>query len=357
MFRNRKTIIALSLIPLILIVKLLGKFPVFIENYYSNGLYQFTSKLLRYTFGWLPFSFGDLFYAFAIIYMIRWIFKNRKRYFKDTKRWFADVFSFISIIYLAFHLFWGMNYYRLPLNETLNLEKDYSTEQLVDITKRLIYKVNGIHSHIVSNDTLKVVMPFSKSDILKKAPEGYTALKANFPHLEYHPRSIKKSMFSLPLTYMGFSGYLNPLTNEAHVDAMIPAYKFPTTSCHEIAHQLGYAAENEANFIGCLAAIHNSDIHFEYSGYAFALRHCMSELARREPKLAKEISETINKGILKNYKEVRDFWDSYQNPTEPLFKSTYNAYLEANAQEGGMESYSYVVALIVNYFDDKLSYD
>lgn len=354
MFRYKKTIIAFSIILQYIGVKLLGKNPEFIESYYSNGMYQFTSKLLRYAFGWLPFSFGDLFYAFAIIYMTRWIYKNKRRYLKDTKRWFAEVFSFIAIIYFSFHVFWGMNYYRLPLNESLNIEKEYTTEQLVAITKRLINTTNSIHQEITNNDSLKVIMPFTKGEMLKMAPDGYAILEQDFPHLKYEPRSIKKSIFSLPLTYMGFSGYLNPLTNEAHVDALIPAYKFPTTLCHEIAHQLGYAAENEANFIGCLAAIHNPNIYFEYSGYAFALRHCVNEVYNREPKLFKQLVETINKGVRDNYKEVRDFWDSYKNPTEPLFKTTYNAYLEANAQEGGMESYSYVVALIVNYFEDKL---
>lgn len=354
MFRYKKTIIAFSLILQYIIVKLLGKNPEFIETYYSNGLYQFTSKLLRYTFGWLPFSFGDLFYAFAIIYMARWMIKNRSRYLKDTKRWFAEVFSFIAIIYFSFHVFWGMNYYRLPLNVSLNIEKDYTTEQLVRITKKLITKTNSIHLKITNDDSAKVVMPYKKGEMLKMAPNGYSVLQQDFPHLKYEPRSVKKSIFSLPLTYMGFSGYLNPLTNEAHVDAMIPAYKFPTTTSHEIAHQLGYAAENEANFIGCLAAIHNEDIYFEYSGYAFALRHCVNEIYNRDPDLFKAMVESINKGVRDNYKEVRDFWDKYQNPTEPLFKTTYNAYLEANDQEGGMESYSYVVALLVNYFEDKL---
>ncbi len=354
MFKYKKTLIAFSIIPIFLVVKLLGRNHEFIETYYTNGLYQFTSKLLRYVFGWLPFSFGDIFYALSIIYMIRWLVKNGKRFTKDTKRWFADVFSFIALIYFAFHLFWGMNYYRIPLNESLGIEKEYTTDQLIDITKRLIEKTNSIQIEITNNDTVKVVIPYSKSEILKKAPDGYANLQKDYPDWKYHPASIKKSMFSLPLTYMGFSGYLNPLTNEAHVDALIPVYKFPTTTCHEIAHQLGYAAENEANFLGCMAAINHKDIYFVYSGYAFALRHCVNEVYKRDPELFQILVETINKGVRKNYKEVRDFWESYQNPTEPLFKTTYNAYLEANDQEGGMESYSYVVALIVNYFDDIL---
>jgi len=354
MFKDKTTLIAFSLIPQFLLVKLVGSNHELIENFYTNGLYQFTSKLLRYVFGWLPFSFGDIFYGLAIIYMIRWVIKNRKRFTKDTKRWFAEVFSFIAVIYFSFHVFWGMNYYRIPLNESLDLEKEYTTEQLVDITKRLINKTNSIHLEITNNDTVKVVMPYTKEEILNKAPEGYKTLEKTYPHLKYEPASIKKSLFSIPLTYMGFSGYLNPLTNEAQVDALIPVYKFPTTTCHEIAHQLGYAAENEANFMGCLASIHNEDIHFVYSGYAFALRFCVNEVYNRDPELFKELVESINKGVRKNYKEVRDFWDQYKNPSEPIFKSTYNAYLEANDQEGGMKSYNYVVDLMVHYFEDKV---
>ena len=63
--------------------------------------------------------------------------------------------------------------------------------------------------------------------------------------------------------------------------------------------------------------------------------------------------KTINKGILKNYEEAREFWDSYQNPLEPLFKVSYNSFLKANNQSKGMESYNYVVALLVNYFEKK----
>ena len=151
---------------------------------------------------------------------------------------------------------------------------------------------------------------------------------------------------------MGFSGYLNPLTNEAQVDGLIPVFKFPTTASHEVAHQLGYAAENEANFIGCLAATNNEDIYFKYSGYTFGLRHCLHEIYRRDPDHTK-LLQTINPGILKNYQEVREFWDSHKNPIEPLFQNTYSYFLKANNQQRGMKSYSYVVALLVNYFQDK----
>lgn len=352
MLKKKKTVIALLLIPQYFFVKLLGNYPEFVELYYSNGVYVFISKIFRYVLGWLPFSFGDLVYAFGIIYVIRWFFKNRKRLRKDTKQWFVDVFAVVSIIYFAFHLFWGFNYYRLPLHKSLNIKADYTTEKLVKVTKRLIARSNSIHLEITNNDTLKVDVPYTKREILKLAPKGYVGLKQQFPDLEYAPVSVKKSLFSLPLTYMGFSGYLNPWTNEAQVDGMIPVYKFSTTTTHEIAHQLGFAAENEANFIGCLAAIKHDDIYFKYCGYSFGLRYCLNEIYRRDETLYKKIVKTLNKGVLKNYKEVREFWEVHQNPVEPFFKLFYSGYLKANKQNKGMQSYSYVVALLVNYIDE-----
>ncbi|TWO32012.1 DUF3810 domain-containing protein [Seonamhaeicola sediminis] len=350
MLKNKKRILALSIIPQYLLVVLLSRQPEFVESFYSNGVYIYISKLFRFVLGWLPFSFGDLVYAFGIIYILRWLFKNRKRIIKDSKNWLIDVASAVAIIYFAFHLFWGLNYYRLPLHKNLNLKHDYTTDQLITVTKKLIKKSNSLHFEITKNDTLKVVLPYSKGEIFKNTTNGYHNLKTDFPHLEYHPKSIKKSLFSYPLTYMGFSGYLNPLTNEAQVDGIMPIIKLPTTSAHEIAHQLGYAAENEANFIGFLASIHNNDVYFKYCGYTFGLRYCLNEIYRRDEAIFDDIVETINKGILKNYEEVRLFWEAHENPMEPLFKTFYSGYLRANNQSKGMESYNYVVALLVNYF-------
>lgn len=344
--------IALALIPQYFLVKWLSHFPEFVEHYYSNGLYPLISKILRFTLGWLPFSFGDLVYTFAGIYVIKWFYSNRTRLRLDTTNWFLDVFAVVSIMYGAFHIFWGLNYHRLPLHVSLNLERDYTTEQLVDVTKALIKKSNALHFEITKNDSVKVDIPLSKKDIFKMVPAGYAQLKKQFPHLEYHPKSLKQSLYSYPLTYMGFSGYLNPLTNEAQVDGLIPTYKFPTTSAHEIAHQLGYAAENEANFIGFLATINHDNIYFKYTGYTFALRFCLNEIYRRDTDLYELVAADVNKGILKNYKAVRDFWEAHENPAEPIFKMFYGNFLKANKQSKGMGSYNYVVALIVNYFED-----
>lgn len=350
MLKNKKFILTLFLGIQFVIIYFLKQSPDFVENTYSKGLYPLLSKLMRYTFGWVPFSVGDLFYTIATIYIIRWLIVNRKRIVNDTITWFLDISATLSIIYFSFHMFWAYNYYRPPLYESLNISSDYSTEELFAFTSQLIEKSNQLHNQLSESDSVKVVLPYSKSEIFKMAKNGYDQLEVDYSDWHYSPPSLKKSIYSLPLTYMGFSGYLNPFTNEAQVDGLIPTYKFPTTTCHEIAHQLGYAAENEANFIGCLAAINNEDTYFKYSGYTFALRYCIYEVHRRNPDLYYELLPSINKGIMANYREVQDFWKSYENPIEPIFKITFDNFLKANNQADGMKSYNYVVALLVNYF-------
>jgi len=346
---TKKQLIALSIIPQIFLVKLLAYFPNFVETVYSNALFKWSSKLLHYAFGWIPFSMGDIIYTFLGIYALKWLYVNRQKLRMNPFGWLTDIMAVVSIVYAAFHILWAFNYYRLPLHENLKLKTDYTTEELIKVTRELIKQTNTLQLRLAENDSIIVIFPIEKSQLLQSVPEGFDNLSKTYPHLKYHPKSLKTSLYSVPLTYMGFSGYLNPFTNEAQVDYLLPKFRFPSTASHEVAHQLGYAAENEANFLAYLATTNHSDLYFQYSGNAFAIGHCLNDLYKRNPVEYENITKLIHKGVLKNFKEVREFWESYKNPSEALFKSSYNQFLKANNQIKGIESYSYVVALIVNY--------
>lgn len=352
--KKRSTLILAILLPVqIALVRILAMFPDFVESWYSLGIYPITSSLMRMGLGFLPFSLGDILYAVLILMLLRWIFRRFRQKFRNPKRWGLETLAVLSLIYACFNIFWGFNYYRLPLHQSLEIENDYSTEELATLTQRLIERSNEIHLSITGNDSIKVEVPYSKSELLEMTPKGYENLEHTFPELNYNKVSLKRSIYSLPLTYMGFNGYLNPLTNEGQVNTIIVPFKIPSTASHELGHQLGYAKENEANFLACLSTMNHPDEYFRYSGYTFALSHCLSELYFREPELTDSLMQTLNYGIRLNYMEVREFWERHQNPMEPVFMYTYNSFLRANNQPGGMKSYSYVVALLVNYFKDR----
>lgn len=352
-------IVALLLAAQMIVVRILSSFPEAIERYYSAGFYPVISKISRYTFGWLPFSFGDIMYTALIFLILRAIFFFFKSRARHWKAFILRTAAIASVVYGAFHLLWGLNYYRQPLHQSLAIEKEYTTEDLLVLTQKLIDKSNALHEQLAPNDSSAVVVQtrdeegeyhaFAKADLFKTTLNGYANLRTQFPKLDYPPKSIKTSLLSYPLSIMGYSGYLNPITNEAQVNGLVPSHRWPVISCHEQAHQLGFAKENEANFIAVLATINNEDSYFQYSGSIFALRYCLSDLYRRDKEKGQALRAQIRPGILENYALSRAFWDEMDNPLEPFFKYFYTGYLKANNQPEGLKTYSYMVALLVNY--------
>ena len=260
------------------------------------------------------------------------------------------IVSCISIFYFLFHTLWAFNYYRKPLFDKLNISKNYSDADLLLFTKKLILKTNSIQYQITKDSALKITFPYNTDQVFKMNLEGYNSISKKYNNLSYNNLCVKKSLFSLPLSYMGFGGYLNPFTNEAQVNDLCPIYNLPMTSSHEMAHQIGYASESECNFIGFLAAINNNDLYFKYSGYTAALRYCLNNWEIRNPKIKKDLVKTINSGILENYKENKEFWLQYHTAIETIFEVFYDNFLKLNHQQDGLESYNKFVDLMVNYY-------
>ncbi|WP_337994822.1 DUF3810 domain-containing protein [Polaribacter ponticola] len=302
--------------------------------------------------GWIPFSFGDLLIAFGVFILFRFLYRLIKNRFKDFIPKIIQFTAILSVIYFCFYLFWGLNYYREPLAKNLNYnQKKYTTEQLQNVTEHIIENLNYYQLEITKNDTIKVKNPYSQKEMYVMAVSGYDNLSKDFPQLKYQHSSVKSSLMSLLQSYNGTAGYLNPLTGEAQVNDRVPKTSYPTTTCHEMAHQIGFAAENEANFVGFLAANYNDDIYFKYASYRMAFGYCISEIRKRDRNLSTKLWKTVHKGISKDFNASYRFWQEYKNPFEPLVKKGYNAYLKANKQRKGVDSYNYVVNLLISYFE------
>lgn len=343
---EKKYWLSILLVVQIIVLQIVSLFPNFVETYYSNGIYPLISVTLRFTFGFFPFSVGDILYGIFLFLTIRMLWRLRK----NRKDFVLALFNVISIFYFFFHFLWAVNYHRIPLYEKLNIEREYSSEQLEDFAFKLIEKTNSIHRTITGKDSIKVVNPYSEKEIFEKSIESYHNLNKIFPYLNYKTPSIKTSLISTPLSYMGFSGYLNPFTNEAHVNKHIPKYNFPTTTLHEMTHQLGIASESEANFIGFLASVHSSDIYIQYSGYVFALKYCLRNLDLTDEENQEKFLSAINPGILENIDESRQFQEKYSTVLEYFFEWFYDYFLKFNQQKDGIKGYNNFIGLMINYY-------
>jgi len=344
-----KNSIAIALIPQILIVKWIGSYPEFIEKYYSLGFYPIISKLSRSLLGKIPFSVGDIIYGILLFLLFRFLILKRKNIKKNLKLFLRDITVVLSIFYFSFHLLWGFNYYRQPIAKKLNIPEEHTKQELIDFVEKLIVKTNTIQRKITLDSTKKVIIPHTKKEIFDITIKGYAELEEKIPFLAYKKTSLKKSLFSTLLTYMGYGGYLNPFTNEAQVNSMIPSFRYPVVSGHEIGHQIGYSAENETNLIGYIVTSNNPDIYFKYAAYAYALSYCLASIKKQDEFIFEELYCKVNTGIKKNYQETSNFWKAHENPLEPIFKSIFNTFLKANNQQDGIKSYKGVVSLLVNY--------
>jgi len=347
--QKQKIWLSLSLIPQILLVKLWGSQPEWVETYYSEGIYPYISQFLRFLFGWIPFSMGDIFYTLLAFGALRYLYLHGRGIWKRPKHLLLDIGCVLSVAYFIFHLLWGMNYYRLPINEKLNFDAEYTKEDLINFTFKIAETTNRLHQQLEGDSLKPVQIPYSVQEIYDKTLESYESASKVFPLFTYRRPSLKSSLYSLPLTYMGYGGYLNPFTNEAQVNKMIPVVRLPSISGHEVGHQIGYSSEDSTNFIGLLVTSANPDPYFQYAAQAHGLAYCLSDLRKKDEKAFETIFEILRPGVKENYAELNRFWRQYENPTEPIFKSMFNAFLKANNQDRGIQSYNAVVGLLVGF--------
>ena len=94
--------------------------------------------------GKIPFSVGDVTYGILIVYLLLQLWKNRKNWKLEWKNNLLKILNFISVFYFLFHILWALNYYRVPLFEKMNIEREYTDNDLIIFTEKLIVKTKMV---------------------------------------------------------------------------------------------------------------------------------------------------------------------------------------------------------------------
>lgn len=331
-----------------LLIKIFSFFPEKIEQYYSNGAFPFIAYFQRILTGFIPFSLGDVIYAGGVAWITIRLFKNVRKLFlkKITSASVINsvrrTLNLLLIIFILFYGLWGLNYYRQGIASQLNLPiQPYNSHELQRINFILIEKLN--------KERREMDKTIQWNSIPVMAVDAYGSSVTAFPFLKYRFPSIKSSLYGKALNYFGILGYYNPFSGEAQVNTRIPEFLIPFTTCHEIGHQLGYGTEDEANFVGYLAATSSSITAFRYSARLELYLYTNGQLSVRDSITAKANYFLLDTLVKKDLKEYKEFLKAHQNPLEPLFTSIYNRYLKANNQPKGIVTYNDVVALLIAY--------
>ena len=327
--------------------------PERVESLYTKGLYSFTSKVFRAVLGWMPFSMGDIAYVFIILIIIlRFLRIFRKKspeqpIWPKLKRALLKGLVFIVWTWLIFQVLWGFNYYRENVGVQFKLsDKAPSSNELHQLASYLLSETNTYADG-------RSIKQFNKEKELSVISQAYDSMAKQYSFLTYSNPSFKTSLFGVLGNYMGYGGYYNPFSGEAQVNDRLPVFLLPFTSAHEVAHQLGYAKESDANFIGYLASVHSTDSSLKYSASLEMFLYTNAALKKYDSVASKKLYDSLGSIARYDLKIYKSYIQKYQGPIDEFTTRFYTQFLHLNNQPEGMQSYSRVVYWLFNYWDTK----
>jgi hypothetical protein len=116
-----------------------------------------------------------------------------------------------------------------------------------------------------------------------------------------------------------------------------------------MAHQRGYAREDEADFIAFLVCTKSSNPYVRYSGYLGALR-VLGVLLRVAPERYRDVVSALGDGPRADLRARAQFWARYEGRLASLGQGVNHVYLKINGVRSGVRNYNEASALIVGYY-------
>ena len=330
-------------------------------DFYYEYVYRYVATLFAYVFGWLPVSVSELLlYAIlgtVLFCLLRFIVRKVKKKKSDLRlrerflHMIVSVTFFASMMLFLFTINCGVNYHKKAFVATENFqERRYSKKELETVCRTLTKEINKISKQLPKTKTGETDYSENREgrakNAMKAAAKKYKSLEGYFPN----PKGV---LVSPILSYQQVTGIYSPFTVEANYNTDMPDYLKPFTMCHELSHLRGIMREGEANFVAFLACMNSSDDVVRYSGLMHAYSYCMNELYGYDVNLFKAIRKELCNDAHVDIQQKLEFWEKYDTKVAKVANKMNDAYLKANAQAQGTNSYNQVTGLIVEYFRKK----
>lgn len=350
-------LVILSLIGLLL-TKIAPHFPYFIEHYYSQGINRLYRQLLSRFFGIFPFSVYEFLLYIAILilfvytlYRLTCCMKRRSQRKKHLILWLLHISDFAMIIWCLIIYTWTLNYARVPLETTMQLESTpANNEALAHLYSHLIMRLNQTAHEVDRNKDGQMIIYSGYQSVFDKAPSCYDTLSKTYPVFGGDFGPPKSIALSKPMLYTSITGIYSPFTSEPNINTAILPQTLPVTTLHELAHQRGFAPEDEANFIATLAATVSEDATFRYSGYFLAYIYTNQELYRRSPESVAMLNKTLDPLVKQDLHTYSLFLKAHEGKIEKISSTLNDSYLKANGIADGEASYGRMVSLLLAYY-------
>ena len=255
-----------------------------------------------------------------------------------------------SIIYGGFCMLWGFYYAAPGVRGVCRITADGVEHDDLIATDRFFLEKANEYSEKVARDSDGLYI--MSDETFEHSLKLYENVCVIYPGLEDKVHRPKKVFFSKCVSLMDFTGFFFPFTGEACINADSPDCMIPSTIAHELAHQRGIAAEDEANFIGILACMEDGDPDYVYSASLLALAHLQSAVYKSGDRDAwQQIKDSYASGVLADLSANSEYWSAYRkNPVNRATSRTYDAFLKSYDQSMGLQTYGACVDYLVYYY-------
>lgn len=271
-------------------------------------------------------------------------------------QWLGWVAAAASLLYMLHTTVWGLNYYAGELADDIRLEvREYTVTELKDATEFYRDKANELARLIPRDADGKPDYP-TFEEMAETVGEGFKTLTYDKAMSVFAGSTlpVKKLGWTDMYTSMGISGFTMALTGEAAVNDQMPVIGLPFTMCHEMAHRMCIASEQDANLAAFLACSVHSSPEIRYSAYFSAYRYCMNALASASTSTAQQAAQDIREGLdplfAQDLKDYNDFlYQSQKQEAVEVATNVNDTYLKTSGEEEGTASYGAVCDLLVSW--------
>ncbi len=357
MIKNSKIKLAIILLaPLMMILNIITKsYPGFVEKYYSTTINKVIRQVLSIITGVFKISVAEilvpiLLIALAASFVIFFI-RIKKG---GAVNQLVNIFVYASVLYTLFMVLWGFNYNRFSFDKISGLKIEKSSKQeLYALCESLIDRANELRTKVNENTQGVMYIPGGYKDVFKRATKGYETASKLYPELGGKYGNPKRILLSEKMSYTGITGIYMPYTGEANVNVNISDYMLPCTAAHEMAHQRGFAREDEANYIAYVTCIKHPDVDFQYSGVMLGVIYSMNALADTDMDMYKQLVKKYSPQVRRDLVYDNEFWQKYKGKVEQVANNVNNTYLKSNGQQDGVQSYGRMVDLLLAEYKAK----
>lgn len=305
----------------------------------------------------VPFSVMEAIYVLAVLFAAGYLVwsvldvakargRRRDRFYRAILGGACGLLS----VWAAFCLLWGINFWADGFQDKSGVyAQPVALEDLKNVTAYFAGQVREAAGGVERDGHGLFAVP--REDILLNSVHAYDGITEEFPFLAFDDPGVKPMAFSRLMSAMDFTGFYCAYTGESNVNVDSPACMLPSTVAHELAHQRGFASEQECNFLAVLASTTCGETAYVYSGWLIGYVYLGNALYSQDPEAYWAIRETLPEEVQLDLAYNNAYWAQFEDTVVQQASNTvYDGLLKSYGEERGIQSYGTVVDLLVAYY-------